>query len=146
MYLKRNVFFIKIFVKIDHEIFVKLADADIGYQYKGQSENVWQFNVIVHLKKKKDWKSWAKIALRYIWSFNKHFVLIYFLFADFGPIEIPPAPESVASYEVNGPRLMISKIVNENFKSYAGVQTLGPFHKVWGLIVLSAECMELFIH
>lgn len=40
MYLKRNVFFIKIFVKIDHEIFVKLADADISYQYKGQSENV----------------------------------------------------------------------------------------------------------
>ena len=28
---------------------------------------------------------------------------------------------------------MISKIVNENFKSYAGVQTLGPFHKVWKL-------------
>lgn len=53
MYLKRNVFFIKIFVKIDHEIFVKLADADIGYQYNGQSENVWQFNVIIHLKKKK---------------------------------------------------------------------------------------------
>lgn len=57
-------------------------------------------------------------------------ILFILLFADFGPIEIPPAPESVASYEVNGPRLMISKIVNENFKSYAGVQTLGPFHKV----------------
>jgi len=27
-------------------------------------------------------------------------------------------------------RLMISKIVNENFKSYAGIQELGPFHKV----------------
>lgn len=54
---------------------------------------------------------------------------------DFGPIEIPPAPESVASYEVNGPRLMISKIVNENFKSYAGVQTLGPFHKSFTSIV-----------
>lgn len=39
MYLKRNVFFIKIFVKIDHEIFVKLADADISYQYKGQSKD-----------------------------------------------------------------------------------------------------------
>lgn len=40
---------------------------------------------------------------------------------------------------------MISKIVNENFKSYAGVQTLGPFHKVWGLVDLSAEFMRLFI-
>ena len=28
------------------------------------------------------------------------------------------------------PRLMITKIVCENFKSYAGVKMLGPFHKV----------------
>ena len=28
------------------------------------------------------------------------------------------------------PRLMISKIVCTNFKSYAGVKVLGPFHKV----------------
>ena len=28
------------------------------------------------------------------------------------------------------PRLMISKIVCENFKSYAGIKELGPFHKV----------------
>ena len=27
------------------------------------------------------------------------------------------------------PRLMISKIVCTNFKSYAGVRELGPFHK-----------------
>ena len=27
-------------------------------------------------------------------------------------------------------RLMIHKMVNENFKSYAGTQELGPFHKV----------------
>ena len=27
-------------------------------------------------------------------------------------------------------RLTISKIVCENFKSYAGVKELGPFHKV----------------
>lgn len=27
-------------------------------------------------------------------------------------------------------RLIITKIVNENFKSYAGKQELGPFHKV----------------
>ena len=58
-------------------------------------------------------------------------VLDYFCFSiDYGEIEIPPAPETVATYDITGPRLMISKIVNENFKSYAGVRALGPFHKV----------------
>ena len=32
--------------------------------------------------------------------------------------------------ETSTARLMITKIVNENFKSYAGTQELGPFHKV----------------
>ena len=32
--------------------------------------------------------------------------------------------------DANTARLMITKIVNENFKSYAGIQELGPFHKV----------------
>lgn len=32
--------------------------------------------------------------------------------------------------DTNTARLMITKIVNENFKSYAGIQELGPFHKV----------------
>ena len=32
--------------------------------------------------------------------------------------------------EATTARLMITKIVNENFKSYAGTQELGPFHKV----------------
>lgn len=117
----------------------------ISYQYKGQSKDGWQFNVIIHQKKKKRLEKLSENCTKIHMKFQQTFCL-YFLFADFGPIEIPPAPESVASYEVNGPRLMISKIVNENFKSYAGVQTLGPFHKVWRLIVLSAECMELFIH
>ena len=35
-----------------------------------------------------------------------------------------------AAAETNPARLMITKIVNENFKSYAGIQELGPFHKV----------------
>ena len=51
-------------------------------------------------------------------------------FADYAEVEIPEAPQTVATYDVNGPRLMITHIVNENFKSYAGEQTLGPFHKV----------------
>ena len=41
-------------------------------------------------------------------------------------------------------RLMITKIVNENFKSYAGTQELGPFHKVslrlWLGTFLTALC------
>ncbi|XP_077988154.1 structural maintenance of chromosomes protein 4-like [Glandiceps talaboti] len=35
----------------------------------------------------------------------------------------------------NKPRLMITHIVNENFKSYAGKRTLGPFHKNFTSIV-----------
>ena len=37
--------------------------------------------------------------------------------------------EAVATQDQ--PRLMISKIVCTNFKSYAGVKELGPFHKVY---------------
>ena len=36
---------------------------------------------------------------------------------------LPPKPT---------PRLMIWKMVLENFKSYAGVREIGPFHKVSG--------------
>ena len=63
--------------------------------------------------------------------------LIYFihwylviLVSEYEPIVVPPAPEEASSFDSNGPRLIISHIVNENFKSYAGTQTLGPFHKV----------------
>ena len=35
------------------------------------------------------------------------------------------------------PRLMIPKIVIENFKSYAGVQVLGPFHKVRDILIFN---------
>lgn len=47
-----------------------------------------------------------------------------------GDIYIPPAPAPALTFDSTGPRLIITHIVNENFKSYAGVQTLGPFHKV----------------
>jgi structural maintenance of chromosome 4 len=33
------------------------------------------------------------------------------------------------------PRLMISKIVLENFKSYAGLKEIGPFHKNFTAVV-----------
>lgn len=47
-----------------------------------------------------------------------------------GDIYIPPAPKPTCSFDSKGPRLIITHIVNENFKSYAGVEVLGPFHKV----------------
>jgi structural maintenance of chromosome 4 len=47
-----------------------------------------------------------------------------------GDIYVPPAPKPVCSSEASGPRLIITHIDNENFKSYAGKQVLGPFHKV----------------
>lgn len=47
-----------------------------------------------------------------------------------GDIYIPPAPKPALTFDATGPRMIITHIVNENFKSYAGVQTLGPFHKV----------------
>ncbi|CAL1547369.1 unnamed protein product, partial [Lymnaea stagnalis] len=55
--------------------------------------------------------------------------------ADYGPVEVPDLVMSVATYETNGPRLMITQIVNENFKSYAGIQKLGPFHRNFTAII-----------
>ena len=37
--------------------------------------------------------------------------------------------------EANGPRLIITQIENFNFKSYAGRQVLGPFHKSFTSII-----------
>ena len=42
-------------------------------------------------------------------------------------VSLTETPEASPQAE---PRLMISKIVCDNFKSYAGVKELGPFHKV----------------
>lgn len=41
----------------------------------------------------------------------------------------PPAPPKYRGDE-NNRRLIITHIENINFKSYAGTQILGPFHKV----------------
>uniref|UniRef100_A0A8B9FVX7 Structural maintenance of chromosomes protein n=1 Tax=Amazona collaria TaxID=241587 RepID=A0A8B9FVX7_9PSIT len=48
---------------------------------------------------------------------------------------IPPPPPPVVTNEAGAPRLMITHIVNQNFKSYAGEQTLGPFHKRFSCII-----------
>ena len=50
-------------------------------------------------------------------------------------IYIPPPPPPALTFESDRPRLMITHIENENFKSYYGKQTLGPFHKSFSSIV-----------
>lgn len=45
-------------------------------------------------------------------------------------IYIPPRPTEFGEVDTTGPRLMITRISNVNFKSYAGEQIVGPFHKV----------------
>lgn len=52
-----------------------------------------------------------------------------------GDIFIPPPPPATTGVDLSGPRLIITQIVNENFKSYAGKTTLGPFHKCFTSIV-----------
>ncbi|XP_072525283.1 structural maintenance of chromosomes protein 4 isoform X2 [Salminus brasiliensis] len=48
---------------------------------------------------------------------------------------IPPPPPPAMTNEPGAPRLMITHIVNRNFKSYAGEQILGPFHKRFSCII-----------
>merc|ERR1712062_383935 len=50
-------------------------------------------------------------------------------------IYIAPPPPPSLTFEADGPRLVITHIENENFKSYAGLQVLGPFHKSFTSIV-----------
>uniref|UniRef100_A0A4X1VJ21 Structural maintenance of chromosomes protein n=1 Tax=Sus scrofa TaxID=9823 RepID=A0A4X1VJ21_PIG len=48
---------------------------------------------------------------------------------------IPPPPPPAMTNEAGAPRLMITHIVNQNFKSYAGEKILGPFHKRFSCII-----------
>ncbi|XP_061935021.1 structural maintenance of chromosomes protein 4 [Apis cerana] len=50
-------------------------------------------------------------------------------------IYIPPPLKENNKVDSNGPRLMITKIVNQNFKSYGGTQIIGPFHQCFSAIV-----------
>ena len=52
-----------------------------------------------------------------------------------GDIYIPPPPPPALTMDNTGPRLVITHIENEWFKSYAGKQVLGPFHKSFTSIV-----------
>jgi structural maintenance of chromosome 4 len=53
----------------------------------------------------------------------------------FGDIYIPPAPAPSLTMDASGPRLVITHIENFYFKSYAGQQVLGPFHKSFTSII-----------
>lgn len=67
-------------------------------------------------------------------------------------IYIPPPLRTFSEADTTGPRLMITKIINENFKSYAGTITIGPFHKVnfnitylyYYLVILNAMFKLIF--
>uniref|UniRef100_A0A4X2L994 Structural maintenance of chromosomes protein n=1 Tax=Vombatus ursinus TaxID=29139 RepID=A0A4X2L994_VOMUR len=48
---------------------------------------------------------------------------------------VPPPPPPAMTNELGAPRLMITHIVNLNFKSYAGRKLLGPFHKRFSCII-----------
>jgi len=52
-----------------------------------------------------------------------------------GDIYIPPPPAPACTFDATGPRLIITHIENDFFKSYAGKQVLGPFHKSFTSIV-----------
>jgi len=52
-----------------------------------------------------------------------------------GDIYIPPPPAPALTMDATGPRLIITHIENEFFKSYANKQVLGPFHKSFSSIV-----------
>ena len=52
-----------------------------------------------------------------------------------GPHYIPPPPPPALTFDNDRPRLIITHIENDNFKSYAGKQTLGPFHKSFTSII-----------
>ncbi|KAK0094280.1 hypothetical protein PV326_011371, partial [Microctonus aethiopoides] len=49
-------------------------------------------------------------------------------------VYIPPPPNTLNSND-NQKRLIIKKIVNINFKSYAGEVVIGPFHECFSAIV-----------
>ncbi|XP_018323917.1 structural maintenance of chromosomes protein 4 [Agrilus planipennis] len=50
-------------------------------------------------------------------------------------IYIPPPPRTVRNSDANVPRLIITKIENQFFKSYAEKQVIGPLHKCFNAVV-----------
>lgn len=52
-----------------------------------------------------------------------------------GGIYIPPPTKPYCSTESKGPRLVITHIVNTNFKSYANTVKVGPFHHRFSAVI-----------
>lgn len=52
-----------------------------------------------------------------------------------GGIYIPPPTKPYCSTESKGPRLVITHIVNTNFKSYANTVRVGPFHHRFSAVI-----------
>ena len=50
-------------------------------------------------------------------------------------LDIPPPPEAIGVGKDGEPRLIIEKIVNIDFKSYAGTKVIGPLHKAFTSII-----------
>ncbi|CAJ0963822.1 unnamed protein product, partial [Mesorhabditis belari] len=50
-------------------------------------------------------------------------------------LQVPPLAEPCMSADGSGSRLMIKEIVTENFKSYYGRHTIGPFHTNYTAII-----------
>ncbi|XP_011309307.1 structural maintenance of chromosomes protein 4 [Fopius arisanus] len=50
-------------------------------------------------------------------------------------IYIPPPPQKLTEHNSSDPRLIISKITNRDFKSYAGTVDIGPFNTCFSSIV-----------
>lgn len=62
-----------------------------------------------------------------------------------GPIEIPPPPALIQTLDASGPRLMITHIVAENFKSYGGRRVMGPFHKNFTCVIGKIYFLSLIL-
>mmetsp|Transcript_4258 Transcript_4258/g.10281 ORF Transcript_4258/g.10281 Transcript_4258/m.10281 type:complete len:176 (-) Transcript_4258:2037-2564(-) len=50
-------------------------------------------------------------------------------------VDVDMADNNGQEVEEPPPRLMITKMVLENFKSYAGIKEIGPFHKCFSAVV-----------
>lgn len=55
--------------------------------------------------------------------------------------ENPPLQEADEESKKKQPRLVMKKMVLNNFKSYAGRQVIGPFHKVNIILISYAPCI-----
>jgi len=72
-----------------------------------------------------------------------HFLSLILLLDKFSPYSLKSAMSSAdmadnPSHEGKNeaiPRLMIKKIVMENFKSYGGIKEIGPFHKCFSSVI-----------